>query len=87
MMAPRVLRELSWCASKLREVARVLSAMAVRLTVDSESDSMSAPTAVGQETEAMSHEPIQLRLTTQECVDEDQADREARASAREAGWA
>ncbi len=32
-MAPRVLRELSWCSSKLREVAKVLSAMSVRLTV------------------------------------------------------
>ena len=44
-LAPRVLRELSWAASKLREVARVLSAMEVRLTVAPESGRMTVPGA------------------------------------------
>ena len=41
MIAPRVLRELSWAAGKLREVARVLSALEVRLTIGVDSDNMS----------------------------------------------
>ena len=53
-MAPRVLRELSWAAGKLREVARVLSALEVRLTVDPEYDKMTGLEPVGQEPRAMS---------------------------------
>ena len=48
MLAPRVLRELSWAASKLREVARALSAMEVRLTVVPECGKMTALEADGQ---------------------------------------
>ncbi len=40
MIAPRALRELSWAASKLREVAKTLSALEVRLTVDPGRDKM-----------------------------------------------
>ncbi len=40
MIAPRALRELSWAASKLRQVAACLSALEVRLTVAPESDRM-----------------------------------------------
>ena len=42
MVAPRISRELSWAAAKLREVAAVLSRMSVRLTVAVESDRMAA---------------------------------------------
>ncbi len=41
-VSPCTLRELSWAASKLREVARCLSALEVRLTVEPESDRMAA---------------------------------------------
>ena len=68
MIAPRALRELSWAAAKLREVAKVLSALEVRLTVRPEDARMTAPRSVGQDPDAMSRElggvaePSQLRL-------------------------
>jgi len=42
MIEPRSLRELSWAAAKLREVAKTLSALEVRLTVGADSDRMAA---------------------------------------------
>ena len=63
MIAPRALRELSWAAGKLREVAKALSSLEVRLTVGSESGSMSG-LAVGETVNA-EHETegaIQLPL-------------------------
>ncbi len=48
MISPSILRELSWCAAKLREVARTLSALEVRLTVAPGSDKMTGLEPVGQ---------------------------------------
>ncbi len=71
MIDPKVARELSWAAGKLREVARALSALSVRLTSGVDSDRMTAPRAVGQEPRAMREDrglytgecqPIQLTL-------------------------
>ncbi len=63
MIAPRALRELSWAAAKLREVAKTLSALEVRLTVAPEGGRMSGLESVGQGTRSHEYErPIQGSL-------------------------
>ncbi len=57
MIAPRVLRELSWAASKLRQVAATLSALEVRLTVTPESDSMSGLESIESRTKRSASSP------------------------------
>ena len=42
-MDPQVARELSWCASKMREVAVVLSRISVRLTSKASSITLKMP--------------------------------------------
>ncbi len=54
MLAPRVLRELSWCTHKLLDVADCLSRLEARLTVGSESVKMTAPRHGEHDLSAMS---------------------------------
>ena len=77
-----MLRELSWAAGKIREVARVISALEVRLTIGVDSDRMTGLGAVGQETKSASlgagaeadwAEPIQLTLEEERTSHENHA--------------